>query len=108
MSAQPRLRKLRQTEDETVLAGPEYRERLRAQFEKIPGGAPAWAATMTDDSDGMVLTRSAAPLLRDSMRTLAPTALDCTRSKDANQASVSQVGPRAVGCLVVAWPFPFG
>lgn len=44
-----RLRKLRKTEEDTVLSGTELSTRLRGQFEKIYG-KPAWAET-----DGMIL-----------------------------------------------------
>jgi U3 small nucleolar RNA-associated protein 18 len=94
-----RLRKLRQSEDEHVLQGGVYRQRLRARFEKIHGGAPAWAAPAAggdddDAEDGLtLLTRQSKPLLRDNEQRLAPSVLDVTRSKDANQAGVSQVLP---------------
>jgi hypothetical protein len=98
-----RLRKLRQTEDEHVLKGAIYRQRLRAQFEKIHGGAPAWAAAAAshdggdEDEDGVtLLTRQSKPLLQGNDRRLAPSVLDVTRSKDANQAGVSQVSAGGV------------
>ena len=108
-----RLRKLRHSEDEHVLKGAVYRQRLRTQFEKIHGGAPSWAsggaAGRADDDDaadadaGAALTRRSTALLLDNRRVLAPTVLDVTRAKDANQTGVSQVCMRLCFCYVCCY-----
>jgi hypothetical protein len=57
-----RLRKLRSTEKDTVVSGPDFEERLRARFVASQQTA-AWA-TLPEPSEGSELLRSTQPLRR--------------------------------------------
>lgn len=103
VSATNRLRKLRRTEEETILSGAEYSRRLRAQFCKM-NPATAWAALPKDGSrvslkiasavaddmtDGMAvdLFQSSKSMLRArgaGAFSLKREHLDVLRVKDAN------------------------
>lgn len=91
ISSESQLKKLRDTEDETVVSGKKFTQKLKRQFEKIYGDA-SWAdldkktrkdSSSEDDEDDSVLTR-AGRLLTGKADYLPSGILDVTRVKDAN------------------------
>ncbi|KAJ3381741.1 U3 snoRNP protein [Entophlyctis sp. JEL0112] len=113
-----RLRKLRDTEEETELAASEYETRLRKQFLKLHP-TPAWAKnpdrslmeeSWSHSSISTVL-RSTRSMIDRSMRMkLLSDELSMLRLKDANQASPSasvvqscQFHPNAPVLLTAGW-----
>jgi U3 small nucleolar RNA-associated protein 18 len=93
VSAKGRARKLRVTEDETVLEGAVYASRLEAQFEKIHA-KPDWAVTQAEKGAGggaeVGVLASTAKLLRTNASILPPGKLQCVRLRNANHASESK------------------
>lgn len=84
----PRLRKLRKTEDEQILPGNKFQERLKTQFEKAVGSA-SWAdfdqkcrASTDSESENEILCSSRDVLA--SSEALEKTFLNITRVKDLN------------------------
>ncbi|RKP07748.1 WD40-repeat-containing domain protein [Thamnocephalis sphaerospora] len=114
-----RLRKLRQTEEETAVAGDEYQRRLRQQFQRVHP-KPKWALTATerasrgaghdldeDDSDAEMeveedasnalgLLQQSSRLLAKASRRLATGRLEVERVKDANQKAYSKMAVQSV------------
>ncbi len=104
VAAKSMLRKLREDEDEVVLAGKEYEKRLRNQHNKLNPRA-TWAST-TDEKNkkkdknaaseqAEKLLSSAGGLLSRS-RQLPSGRLETTRLKDANQEEPSEAVVRSV------------
>ena len=98
------LRKLRETEDEVVLTGKEYEQRLRNQHNKLNPRA-TWASTDKEKNkkkdrnaaseEAEKLLVSAGGLLARS-RQLPSGRLETTRLKDANQEEPSEAVVRSV------------
>ncbi|KAJ3074414.1 U3 snoRNP protein [Podochytrium sp. JEL0797] len=97
-----RLRKLRETEDETSISTVEYEDRLRKQYLKLHP-TPAWATkpdpTLQENYEAQTgalgsvnaVLRSAKAMIDRSMRVKLPKEhLDMFRMTDANNASPSQ------------------
>ncbi len=91
IAAAPRARKLRRAEDEAVVTGTEYAERLKKQFESGAGDT-SWAAVASgarEGSDGeqedvlQRALRSTAPAVAKAT-TLGQTHISMTRCVDAN------------------------
>lgn len=91
ISSESQFKKLRDTEDETVVSGKKFTQKLKRQFEKIYGDA-SWAdldkktrkeSSSEDDEEDSVLTR-AGRLLTGKADYLPSGILDITRIKDAN------------------------
>lgn len=93
IAAEPRLRKLRDSEDETVVSGKKFTQKLKKQFEKVYGDA-SWAdldkktrkvseSDDDDDEENLVLKR-AGNLLSSKSDKLPHGFLDIVRVKDAN------------------------
>eukprot|EP00730_Choanoeca_flexa_P000660 TRINITY_DN10286_c0_g1_i2.p1 TRINITY_DN10286_c0_g1~~TRINITY_DN10286_c0_g1_i2.p1 ORF type:complete len:488 (+),score=77.79 TRINITY_DN10286_c0_g1_i2:82-1545(+) len=103
VSSKAILRKLRDTEQDTVISGDSYGQKLRTQFTKIHG-LPDWAQAATADvlaSDSSSL--SSTPLLQTSSRMVAKrskrlpaSVLDISPVTHANQAAISKSTVRAV------------
>lgn len=107
-----RARKLRHTQEETVLSGRTYEARLRAQFEKIyprPQWADNWAQDTNEDDeydeeaaeDAAVganigtlnsILRHTSQYVKRTTKLLPPTTIDIQRLKDANVARRSRGG----------------
>lgn len=92
ISAEPRLKKLRKTEDETVVTGKKLTQKLKQQFEKIYGDA-SWAdldkktkkdSESDDDEEENSVLRRAGTLLTGKSDFLPQGFLDIARVKDAN------------------------
>ncbi|ORX63246.1 WD40 repeat-like protein [Basidiobolus meristosporus CBS 931.73] len=89
------LRKLRTTEEEDVLTGREYEQRLRQQFEKIHP-TPAWADgdvydSEDEDVENLQILRSTNGFLKKQKSKVLPKdALEITRLRNANQKGYSQ------------------
>jgi U3 small nucleolar RNA-associated protein 18 len=97
VAAQPRLRKLRQTEEETELSGADYQNRLRRQHRKLNPRAD-WASLDRAKPDADVadaLLLRAGGLLAGS-RTLPPGRIEMTRLKDGNYEEPNQSVVRSV------------
>jgi len=90
IAAAPRARKLRRAEDEAVVTGTEYAQRLKQQFESGSGDT-SWAAVASGEREGSeaeddVLQRalrSTAPAVAKAT-TLGQTHISMTRCVDAN------------------------
>lgn len=98
LTSQNRLRKLRQTQGETVVSGREYMHRLREQHRKLNGGGLGWTRKRRrrvwseDKAEEESLLRSTQPLVdsaESAFATLPPGRLDISRMNDANQHGVS-------------------
>lgn len=102
ISGESRLKKLRDAEDETVVTGKKFTQKLKKQFEKIYGDA-SWADLDKktkkdsesdddddDDSENSVLKR-AGSLLTGKSDNLPRGFLDIARGKDANIDKPSNV-----------------
>ncbi|KAK9728936.1 U3 snoRNP protein [Basidiobolus ranarum] len=88
------LRKLRTTEEEDILTGKEYEQRLRQQFEKIHP-TPSWADSdirdSEDEDDDLQVLRSTSGFLKKQRTQVLPgDALEITRLRNANQKGYSQ------------------
>ncbi|CEG41372.1 u3 small nucleolar rna-associated protein 18 [Plasmopara halstedii] len=100
LKEQPQLRKLRETEEDTIVDGPELKRRLKT-FYQAAHGAISWAdptkflsdhQNVPDDSDNEEeadLFRSTSKLLEESGEMLPQGSLDVIRMKDANQHAPS-------------------
>lgn len=111
ISAVSRSRKLRETEAETVVTGPDYVRRLRAQFAKRAAAdqfVPAWAqprAAGGEDDGDEEAEDDAAPSHDTAMAggllqapvALLPGRLNVTRVRDANRADPSKAVIQAQG-----------
>ncbi|KAI9208833.1 WD40-repeat-containing domain protein [Polychytrium aggregatum] len=90
-----RLRKLRNSESETVLSGAEYEARLRTQFERIYP-PPKWSTLpekkeQPSKIDLLKFLRSTRSIVARSKHAMLPSdQIDVTRMKDANQTAYSQ------------------
>jgi hypothetical protein len=107
LSGKQRLRKLRKSEDETAVSGPEFVERVQEQATKMSQGVN-WATRKKmrkDDADGDSLLRSGAALSGHRSAMLPATVLEVERLKDANAQdtsdSVIQVCVCACACACV-------
>ncbi|XP_048589194.1 U3 small nucleolar RNA-associated protein 18 homolog isoform X2 [Nematostella vectensis] len=104
VSAEAKLRKLRDTKDQTILRGTKYTQKLRTQFEKIYGDGN-WASlekkkkkrkdsegdgSTDDDDDDEILARTGRNLATQSER-LPKGLLSIKRVKDANAAKPANV-----------------
>ena len=97
------LRKLREQEDEVVLSGPAYEQRLRAQHSKLNPRAATWAApkhalpeSNKHENIAEALLTRAGGLITSSTHRLPPTRLETTRLKDANQQEPATAVIRSV------------
>lgn len=99
ISADPLLRKLRSTEDETVVSGRKFSQKLKQQFEKIYGDG-GWAdldrktknetdSEDDDDNDEDSILKRAGNLLTSKSDYLPQGFLDIRRVKDANKEKPS-------------------
>ncbi|EEY64019.1 U3 small nucleolar RNA-associated protein 18 [Phytophthora infestans T30-4] len=99
LEEQPQLRKLRKTEEDTIVDGKELNRRLKT-FYQSAHGAVSWADPKnflgdrqvdSDDSDDeeAELIRSTGKLIEDSGELLPQGSLEVARMKDANQHTPS-------------------
>lgn len=99
ISAEPRLKKLRHTEEERSIGGLTYQSRLRTQFQKL-SGQPDWAKpqpskkkkkhddssdSSSDEDDGHLLRRAGRVVDTSRQQHLTQGFLDIKRMKDPNQ-----------------------
>lgn len=93
IAAKSRLRKLRKTEEDSVLVGKEYADRLRKRFAETYG-SPEWAKV--DETDGTdVAVATTAPLVGASA-VLPRDLLDISRQRDANHEEPSKAVVQAL------------
>lgn len=97
----PRLRKLRESENENVIKGEKYAKRLRTQFQKL-NQPMSWAKlphqkqtiadpdSDSDAIDNLSIFQSSAPLTNTKKLRLPIDKLNITRVKDANATSISK------------------
>ena len=106
VAGKSRLRKLRHAEEDAVLGGRQYEQRLRQQHSKL-NSRTSWAALGTgggsgqpggssDDEGVQGLLQQAGGLLADSAVRLAPGLLETTRLRDGNQEEPCQSVVRSV------------
>ena len=112
LTAAPKLKKLRRTDEEDVVSGIEYARRLRAQFEKVYP-VPDWALpsqvrrrrnSSDSDSDGegqevtplAELLKSATGFTTTSKTIRKPGTIDIRRLRDANHKARSQAAVQAL------------
>lgn len=110
LTAVPKLKKLRLTEEEDVVTGVEYARRLRAQFEKVYP-VPDWALPSQarrrrgSESDSDIedepvalaeMLRSATGFTRTSSTVRKPGTIDIRRLRDANHRARSQAAVQAL------------
>jgi U3 small nucleolar RNA-associated protein 18 len=91
LSDKQRLRKLRKSEDETAVSGPEFVERVKEQATKLSQSVN-WATRKKmrkHDGEGDSLLRSGAALSGHRSATLPSAVLEVERLKDANAQDVS-------------------
>lgn len=95
--AEPRLRKLRATEEEEELDGGEFTQRLRQQFEKVHK-RPGWADVLEqrEPTAAEQLLMSSAKLVGGKSKFIPRSVLEVTRAKDANAAACSKAVVQAV------------
>eukprot|EP01134_Creolimax_fragrantissima_P008083 CFRG8083T1 len=94
-----RTRKLRKTEDDNVVNGVEYGDRLRSQFTRTFGSKQqAWADHVEEDVDGnSLMAWSGSILSKDGVNVSLPKSmLDVTRVTDANKQEYSK---SAIQCI---------
>eukprot|EP00124_Ichthyophonus_hoferi_P004199 Ihof_evm1s436 gene=Ihof_evmTU1s436 len=94
VSSNTRLRKLRVTEEEDVLTGKEYTERLRKQFTSTYKNHQKWAAQSSKGDDNLLMWSG--KVLDQSAGNLAPGVMSATRMKDANIKEYSEATVQAV------------
>ncbi|RMX55645.1 hypothetical protein pdam_00001664 [Pocillopora damicornis] len=91
ITSMSRLKKLRDTEDETVITGKKYTQKLKQQFQKIYGDA-SWADldkkkrkdSLSEDEEEDLILQRAGNLLTKKANNLPRGILDIKRIKDAN------------------------
>lgn len=91
ITSMSRLKKLRDTEDETVITGKKYTQKLKQQFQKIYGDA-SWADldkkkrkdSLSEDEEEDLILQRAGNLLTKKANNLPHGILDIKRIKDAN------------------------
>jgi len=90
LSGKDRLRKLRKSEDETAVTGPQFAERVRERA-TVMSNAVTWATRKKSrkEEEGQALLRSGAPLTGKRSSMLPAAALEVERLKDANFQDVS-------------------
>eukprot|EP00501_MAST-03F_sp_TOSAG23-6_P002190 GSMAST32.ASY1.ANO1.2290.1 assembled CDS len=99
ISATNRLRKLRKTEEETVVSGAEYARRLRSQFCKMNPATLKFASAIADDmTNGLAvdLFKTSASMLRSSTAAIRKEQLSVLRVKDANAEEISDAVVQSV------------
>ncbi|KAG8849908.1 hypothetical protein FRB91_009524 [Serendipita sp. 411] len=110
IASDKRLRKLRKTQDEDIIAGNEYEQRLRNQFEAI-NPVPQWANKsrkkrrrdeMEDDDkllsrvEKIINTNTSDAILPSTRHTLEKGIIDIERLRDGNQVSKTEGDIKAV------------
>ena len=88
LMSQNRLRKLRTSEDEQILDGTVYQQRLRSQFERL-FPRPRWAEDKTSDAADSLFSQTNSLVTKHSS-ILMPGTLDISRQRDANSSEHSE------------------
>jgi hypothetical protein len=104
LSGKQRLRKLRKSEDETAVSGPEFVERVQEHATKMSQGVN-WATRKKlrkHDADGDGLLRSGAALSGHRSAMLPAAVLEVERLKDANAQDTSDSVIQVCVCVCVS------